>query len=52
MFAGAVLDISDFPTRHPYSLAIWQNQIERILGAWVAELPASSSPGGTRRGAT
>jgi 2-polyprenyl-6-methoxyphenol hydroxylase-like FAD-dependent oxidoreductase len=39
-FAGAVLDMSDFPTRHPYSLGIWQNQIERIMAAWVAELPA------------
>jgi 2-polyprenyl-6-methoxyphenol hydroxylase-like FAD-dependent oxidoreductase len=34
-----VLDMSDFPTRHPYSLGIWQNQIERILAAWIAELP-------------
>src|ERR1700735_5061777 len=34
-----VLDMSDFPTRHPYSLGIWQNQIERIMAAWVAELP-------------
>jgi 2-polyprenyl-6-methoxyphenol hydroxylase-like FAD-dependent oxidoreductase len=38
-FATTVLDMSDFPTRHPYSLAIWQNQIERIMGAWIAELP-------------
>jgi len=35
-----VLDMSDFPTRHPHSLGIWQNQIERIMAAWVAELPA------------
>ena len=34
-----VLDMSDFPTRHPYSLGIFQNQIERIMAAWVAELP-------------
>ena len=34
-----VLDMSDFPTRHPYSLGIWQNNIERIMAAWVAELP-------------
>src|SRR5271156_5270320 len=34
-----VLDMSDFPTRSPYSLGIWQNQIERIMAAWVAELP-------------
>src|SRR5262249_46750267 len=39
MFGTAVLDMSDFPTRHPYSLGIWQNQIERIMAAWVAELP-------------
>jgi len=38
-FATTVLDMSDFPTRHPYSLGIWQNQIERIMAAWVAELP-------------
>jgi len=39
MFAGTVLDMSDFPTRHPYSLGIWQNQIERIMAAWIAEQP-------------
>jgi 2-polyprenyl-6-methoxyphenol hydroxylase-like FAD-dependent oxidoreductase len=38
-FGAAVLDMSDFPTRHPYSLGIWQNQIERIMAAWIAELP-------------
>jgi len=37
-FGTAVLDMSDFPTRHPYSLGIWQNQIERIMAAWIAEL--------------
>jgi 2-polyprenyl-6-methoxyphenol hydroxylase-like FAD-dependent oxidoreductase len=31
--------MSDFPTRHPYSLGIWQNEIERIMAAWIAELP-------------
>jgi 2-polyprenyl-6-methoxyphenol hydroxylase-like FAD-dependent oxidoreductase len=39
MFATTVLDMSDFPTRHPYSLGIWQNRIERIMAAWIAELP-------------
>ena len=39
MFALRVLDMSDFPTRHPYSLGIWQNKIERIMAAWIAELP-------------
>ena len=100
-FGTTMLDTSDFPTRHPYFLGIWQNQIERIMAAWIAELrgadllrmrgdglragrlpastsscptagrcergtssaatadaassarrPASSSPGGIRRGAT
>ena len=40
-FAGARLDISDFPTRHPYSLGLWQNHIERILAGWVGELPVT-----------
>ncbi len=38
-FGTTVLDMSDFPTRYPYSLGIWQNQIERIMAAWIAELP-------------
>jgi 2-polyprenyl-6-methoxyphenol hydroxylase-like FAD-dependent oxidoreductase len=38
-FGTTKLDMSDFPTRHPYSLGIWQNQIERIMAAWIAELP-------------
>jgi 2-polyprenyl-6-methoxyphenol hydroxylase-like FAD-dependent oxidoreductase len=38
MIATTVLDMSDFPTRHPYSLGIWQSQIERIMAAWIAEL--------------
>jgi 2-polyprenyl-6-methoxyphenol hydroxylase-like FAD-dependent oxidoreductase len=37
-FSQIRLDISDFPTRHPYGLALWQNQIERILADWVDEL--------------
>ena len=37
-FAGVRLDISDFPTRHPYSLGLWQDHIERILAGWVDEL--------------
>jgi 2-polyprenyl-6-methoxyphenol hydroxylase-like FAD-dependent oxidoreductase len=31
-------DISDFPTRHPYGLALWQNHIERIMAGWIDEL--------------
>src|SRR5216110_246363 len=37
-FARVPLDISDFPTRHPYGLGLWQNHIERILAGWVGEL--------------
>jgi 2-polyprenyl-6-methoxyphenol hydroxylase-like FAD-dependent oxidoreductase len=37
-FASVKLDLTGFPTRHPYSLGLWQNHIERILAAWVAEL--------------
>lgn len=37
-FAQIRLDISDFPTRHPYGLALWQNEIERVLSDWVSEL--------------
>src|SRR3989449_3943517 len=37
-FAGTPLDISDFPTRHPYGLGLWQKHIERILAGWVGEL--------------
>ncbi len=37
-FSGNVLDISDFPTRHNYVLALWQSHVERILAGWVGEL--------------
>jgi 3-(3-hydroxy-phenyl)propionate hydroxylase len=37
-FSWISLDISDFPTRHPYGLGLWQNHIERILAGWVDEL--------------
>ncbi|GLQ57051.1 FAD-dependent monooxygenase [Devosia nitrariae] len=37
-FGGTPLDISDFPSRHPYGLALWQNHSERILEGWVDEL--------------
>jgi 2-polyprenyl-6-methoxyphenol hydroxylase-like FAD-dependent oxidoreductase len=35
--AGVPFDISDFPTRHPYALGLWQRHIERILAGWVLE---------------
>jgi 3-(3-hydroxy-phenyl)propionate hydroxylase len=37
-FAVTRLDISDFPTRHNYGLALRQKYIERILADWVSEL--------------
>ncbi|WP_240230266.1 FAD-dependent monooxygenase [Devosia lacusdianchii] len=37
-FAGVTFDIGDFPTRHPYSLGLWQNRIEHILARWVEGL--------------
>lgn len=37
-FAGIPLDISDFPTRHNYGLALWQSHFERILATWIGEL--------------
>ena len=40
-FSWIPLDISDFPTRHPYGLGLWQNHIERILAGWVGELPVT-----------
>ena len=37
-FAGVPLDIGDFPTRHPYGLALVQSEVERIMAGWVDEL--------------
>ncbi len=37
-FAMIPLDISDFPTRHNYGLALRQESIERTLASWVEEL--------------
>ena len=37
-YAMIRLDISDFPTRHNYGLALKQRHIERLLTAWVDEL--------------
>jgi 2-polyprenyl-6-methoxyphenol hydroxylase-like FAD-dependent oxidoreductase len=37
---AAPLDLSDFPTRRPHALALWQNQFEQLLAAWVDELGA------------
>ncbi len=37
-FAGVPLDISDFPTRHNYGLALLQSHFERIMSGWIDEL--------------
>ncbi len=37
-YAYVRLDISDFPTRHNYLLALWQKDTERILAVWIEEL--------------
>src|SRR5215468_6159859 len=38
-FSFIPLDISDFPTRHNYGLALRQNHFERIMANWVGGLP-------------
>src|SRR5438270_38788 len=40
-FAGVPMDISDFPTRHNYGMALPQSHFERILAGWLAELGVS-----------
>jgi 3-(3-hydroxy-phenyl)propionate hydroxylase len=40
-FAGVPLDISDFPTRHNYGMALLQSHFERILAGWLDELGVS-----------
>ena len=37
-FGNTPLDVSGFPTRHPYTLGLGQSHIERILLGWVEEL--------------
>jgi 2-polyprenyl-6-methoxyphenol hydroxylase-like FAD-dependent oxidoreductase len=40
-FSFIPLDISDFPTRRNYGLALMQNDVERIMADWVGELPVT-----------
>lgn len=37
-FGTTTLDISDFPTRHPYGLGLWQSRMQPILEEWIGEL--------------
>jgi 3-(3-hydroxy-phenyl)propionate hydroxylase len=39
-FANTSVDISDLPTRHPYTVALVQSHIEQILADWIGELGA------------
>src|SRR5262245_11716425 len=36
-FHTTKLDLSAFPTRHPYGLALWQNITERTIADWIDE---------------
>jgi 3-(3-hydroxy-phenyl)propionate hydroxylase len=38
VFGGVPMDISDFPTRHNYGLALLQSHFERIMSGWIDEL--------------
>jgi 3-(3-hydroxy-phenyl)propionate hydroxylase len=51
-FALIPLDISDFPTRHNYGLALTQAHIERVLATWVDELEVPIYRGRTVTGFT
>jgi len=44
-FGSTGLDMSDFPTRHPYSLAIFQNQFERIMAPGSPSCRCASTTG-------
>src|SRR5487761_474211 len=37
-FGGVPMDISDFPTRHNYGMALLQSHFERIMSGWIGEL--------------
>jgi 3-(3-hydroxy-phenyl)propionate hydroxylase len=37
-FGSTVLNVGDFPSRHPYTLGLGQSHIEQILLGWVEEL--------------
>ena len=49
-FAGVTLDLGDFPSRHPYGLALPQQHTERILGAWASELGVETRYGSEMTG--
>ncbi|MFO0600733.1 MAG: FAD-dependent monooxygenase [Myxococcaceae bacterium] len=36
-FGAMPLDLSDFPSRHPFVLALWQDKFEQLLAQWVLD---------------
>ncbi|MGC5626676.1 FAD-dependent monooxygenase [Georgenia sp. Z1344] len=38
MLGATSLDLGVLPSRHPYTLALFQNHVERILAGWLEEL--------------
>ena len=51
-FGSTALDLSRLPTRHPYTLALFQNHIERLLLGWAEELGVRIQRGAEVRGLT
>src|SRR5689334_6178500 len=37
-YALIALDVTGFPSRHNYTLALWQKDFEQILAGWIDEL--------------
>ena len=48
-FAGVPLDISDFPSRHNYGLALLQSHFERIMSGWITSSVFPSCASATSR---
>ncbi len=51
-FGATAIGLADLPTRHPYTLALFQNEIERLLGRWLDELGVRVRRGVTVTGVT
>jgi 2-polyprenyl-6-methoxyphenol hydroxylase-like FAD-dependent oxidoreductase len=46
------LDLSDFPTRRPHGLGLWQRRFEELLQEWIAELDVTVERGRSVTGFT
>ena len=51
-FGATAIGLADLPTRHPYTLALFQNEIERLLAGWLDELGVAVRRGVTVTGST